>query len=38
VYETDKAPTGASAIHVDAMGSNQIAVVMGANNELTVRF
>ena len=36
VLETDAAPTGASAIHVDADGNNQIAVVMGANNELTV--
>jgi len=36
VLETQDAPTGAAAIHVDSNGSNQIAVVMGANNLITV--
>jgi len=36
VFTTDKDPTGAAAIHVDAGGHNQIAVVMGANNSITI--
>jgi len=35
VLNTDKAATGAAAIVIDDSGQNQIAVVMGANNELT---